>query len=83
MTLSRLFLDQLGKADGQLQYPLGIVYKPKDTLLVVDGFHSKTQEYDVDRKYLTKFGEPKGSEDGQFIKPTGKMTSIYCSYKGS
>ncbi|XP_065902787.1 E3 ubiquitin-protein ligase TRIM71-like isoform X2 [Dysidea avara] len=76
-----------GKADGELQYPLGIVYTTKDTLLVVDGYHSKVQEFDVDGKYLTKFGGPKGSEDGQFIKPTGitidKNAAVYVVDKGN
>ena len=76
-----------GKGDSQLKYPLGVVYTNKDTLLVVDGFTSKTQDFDSRGKFLSFFGGSKGSEDGQFIKPSGiaidKNDTVYVVDRGN
>ena len=75
-----------GKDDNQLRYPLGVIYSNKDTLLVVEGFNSKVQEFRTEGEFLFSFGS-KGSEDGQLLKPSGvaidKNNRVYVVDRGN
>ena len=75
-----------GKDDNQLRYPLGLVYINKDTLLVVDGYNSKVQEFGTGGKFLSSFGS-KGSDDGQLLKPSGiaidKNNTVFVVDRGN
>ena len=75
-----------GKDDNQLRYPLGIVYSNKESLLVVDGYNSKVQEFGARAEFLSTFGS-KGTDDGQLLKPSGiaidKNNTVFVVDRGN
>ena len=59
-----------GSADGQFQYPCGIVFDDSNNLFVVDGYNHRVQKFDIGGKYLLQFGS-KGAGPGQLSSPRG------------
>lgn len=59
-----------GKGLGQFQYPAGVVITPRDTILVVDCYNDRIQEFTDDGAFLSCVGKL-GGGPLQFDKPRG------------
>ena len=61
-----------GTNDGLFSHPDGLAFDEDDHLFVVDRDNHRVQKFDVNGKFLLKFGT-KGITDGQLHKPRGIM----------
>ncbi len=74
-----------GSGPGQLLFPTYVSVDAKGNVYVTDTLNSRVQEFDVDGKYVRKFGE-RGTGWGMFDKPKGvaidRFANVYVVDSG-